>query len=77
MDNLQFPLWEGPLREAQAENDLNKLIEKIYTVEEAMLIRWQELAQSSNGHTELTAMRQALKELLRIKTEKPNWPRVG
>ena len=74
MANLQFPSWEGPLRAVQAENDVDRLIEKIYTAEEAMLARWQELVKSSNGHNELAAMRQAVKELMRIKTEKLNWP---
>ena len=76
MADLQFPSWEGPLRAAQIENDIDKLIEKIYAAEEAMLARWQELAKSSNGHHELVAMQYAVKELMRIKTEKLHWPRV-
>jgi hypothetical protein len=74
MDNLQFPRWEKPLREALSECDLRKLVEKVHETEAAMFIRWQELAATADGHLELAAMRRAADALLRIKTEKLKWP---
>lgn len=74
MDYFQFPSWQEPFQAAQMENDPDKLLGKLYEAEEAIFVRGQELATSPDGHAEREAMWQATKVLLRIKSEKLNWP---
>jgi hypothetical protein len=69
MEELQYPKWQNPLREAQAETDLDKLPEKLMAAESALFLRMQELATSNDGHRESSAIQDAFLQLLRIKTE--------
>jgi hypothetical protein len=68
---MDYP-WQAPLREAQSETDPKKLIEKLCEVEELIYARSQEIASSKGD--ESTAMNAALRELLRIRSEKLGWP---
>ena len=70
------PSWQALLRDAQAESDPVKLIEKLCNVEEGIFLRSQELNFSSDGRDEEEAIRKALAELLRIRTEKLGWPAI-
>jgi hypothetical protein len=74
MSDLQYPSWEGLVREARAERDLKKAREKVEEAETAMFLRAQELRNSNDGHVEMEAMRRAANEILRIKNEKLGWP---
>jgi hypothetical protein len=76
MSNFQYPSWQQPLQEAIDETDLQKLPEKLYAAEAAIVQRMQELTTSPDGHYESEAIRQACKEILKIQTQRLNWPTV-
>jgi hypothetical protein len=70
------PRWQELYEAASAETDREKLTDLIIQVEEAMMIRTEEWARSSNYSEERNAMVQASKNLLVIKTEKLSYPPI-
>ena len=74
MSDLRYPSWQEPLQDAVNEPDLQKLPEKLSAAEFAIFIRMQELATSPDGDRELEAIREARKRLLKIQTQRLEWP---
>jgi hypothetical protein len=74
MSDLQFPSWQGPLRDAQQEDDPAKAREKVDQAETAIFFRGKELRNAPDGQAEREAMQRGIEELLRIKSEKLGWP---
>jgi hypothetical protein len=70
------PRWQQLYEAAAQETDREKLTGLITQVEEAMMIRTEELAHSSNHSEERNAMLQASENLLVIKTEKLSYPPI-
>jgi hypothetical protein len=72
--------WLGAYQQAEAELDISKLHDCVVTVENALLIRMQELSAVKNPdeevQTELQDIRAAVTGLLRIKTDKLKWPGI-
>jgi hypothetical protein len=71
------PLWEKYYQEAVNEPDLQKLRERVHTAEEAICERWRELAIADYSEPELRLIHEATEVLLKLKTEKLNWPAMG
>jgi hypothetical protein len=71
------PHWQLLYESAAAENDRNKLTALVGHVEEAMMMRAQELAHDADHSDERHAMAQASKNLLVIKTEKLSYPPIS
>ena len=68
----------GKIRqEALDESDLQKVAEKLSFAEAAIFVRMQELNESTDGHKESEAIREACKELLKIQTRRLKWPVPG
>ncbi|HEY0704934.1 MAG TPA: hypothetical protein VGD60_19375 [Candidatus Acidoferrales bacterium] len=74
LDELPYPQWQTPLRQAQLETKLEALQEKVFQAEAAIYARLQELSRSNNGYHERAAIMDGSNELLRIKTDKLKWP---
>ncbi|MGA7623021.1 MAG: hypothetical protein WCA91_05520 [Candidatus Acidiferrales bacterium] len=68
--------WEELLREAQAEENLDKLLKKVYAAEDAMFLRMQEMSASADGLLESLAIEKGCQELLEIKTKKLKRPNI-
>jgi hypothetical protein len=73
---VRYPCWEGPLTEALAETDVNRLSAKVSAAEDAIFRRSRDIAPASDAQDERDAIQVALKDLLRIKTEKLGWPAI-
>jgi hypothetical protein len=73
-ESFRFPQWEKPYREALGENDTQSLLQKVNAAEAAIFHRLQELRNSPDGNVERTAIQDALKALLEVKTEKLKFP---
>jgi hypothetical protein len=72
MNEMKYPAWQGPYREALQETNEHKLVKLVGKVEDAIFQRLQELAVS--GDAEKRAIQAACDDLLRIKTERLGWP---
>ena len=73
---MRYPSWEGPFTDALAETDLKRLAEKISSAEDAIFRRSRDIAPATDAEDEREAIQVALRDLLRIKTEKLGWPRI-
>jgi len=62
--------------EASVETDREKLKDLINRLEEALMIRGEEIGKSPNYIDERTAMAKASESLLVMMTEKLNWPPI-
>ncbi len=60
MQSLNSHKWQGPLEELILEFDLQKLPEKILSVETLILERLQQLDHGSDGRVEKIALHDAL-----------------
>ena len=76
-DDLMYPAWQSPLREALVETDQDKLRECVIAAETAIFNRQQDLAQNPDQHV---AERQAiadaldlLRTLKRVALGYPDW----
>jgi hypothetical protein len=56
------------------ETDEAKLTALVHATEGAMFLRWQELANSTDHHEEMSEMEVASAALLSIKAHKLGWP---
>jgi len=70
------PLWQRLFEEASVETDREKLKDLINRLEEALMIRGEEIGKSPNHIDERTAMAKASESLLVMMTEKLNWPPI-
>jgi hypothetical protein len=73
---MRYPAWEGPLTEALAETDIRRLADKVLLAEDAIFRRSRDIAPATDAEDERQAIQIALRDLLRIKTEKLGWPRI-
>jgi hypothetical protein len=77
-----YPMWKELFLEALflgtlLESDNEKLTELLQATEQAMVLRAQELLNSSDHHEEHGEMNTALASVLSIKTDKLGWPAVS
>ena len=68
--------WQELYLAALLEPDQGKLTEMVLAVEDAMVHRAQELANSEAANQERTEMDRAAEKLLTIKTERLGWPGI-
>jgi hypothetical protein len=66
--------WQKPFHEALVEPEPDKLKGKVAEAEAAIFLRFQELAQSSNGAAEKQALQDASQLLLSLKREVLKFP---
>jgi hypothetical protein len=73
--------WLDIYRQADDEQDISKLHQRVMDAESAIFARMQRLSEGPQSEidvqTETLAMRSALNGLLRIKTERLGWPSLG
>jgi hypothetical protein len=67
--------WTAPYERALAEIDIGQLHARVLEAEDAMLMRSLEIRddKSTEVQAELSALRAAADELLKVKTEKLGW----
>ena len=70
----EFPDWQNEFDATRREADSKKLGKRLQTVEAAIFLRLQALFQSSDGHVERNAIRDAMRTLRTIKTDKMHFP---
>jgi hypothetical protein len=68
--------WKELYFQTLLESDTEKLTELVQAAEHAMVIRAQELLNSTDHHEERIEMKLAAADLLVIKTYKLDWPAV-
>jgi hypothetical protein len=68
--------WKELYFQTLLESDTEKLTELVQAAEHAMVIRAQELLNSTDHHEERIEMKLAAADLLVIKTYKLGWPAV-
>ncbi|MFZ0584250.1 MAG: hypothetical protein WAN72_03850 [Candidatus Acidiferrales bacterium] len=68
--------WKEPYHQALKESDEQKLTELVHAAEYAIVLRLQELENSTDHHEERAEMKLAAADLLVIKTYKLGWPPV-
>lgn len=71
------PSWQDLYQAALVEPDRQKLTDLVLAVEEALLLRSQELTGSGLDDNERAAMAESARNLLTIKTEKLGWPGIN
>ncbi|MFZ0584287.1 MAG: hypothetical protein WAN72_21970 [Candidatus Acidiferrales bacterium] len=76
MPDSYATLWKEPYRQALKESDPRKLTELVQTAEYAIVLRLQELENSTDNPEERAEMKHATADLLVIKTYKLGWPGV-
>jgi hypothetical protein len=69
--------WKEPYRQALKESDQQKLTELVQAAEYAIVLRLQELQNSTDHHEERAEMKRAAADLLVIKTYKLGWPSIS
>lgn len=69
-EELKYPKWEPEFQEALCELDREKLFEKIQKFETAAFVRLQELASSTDHHSEREAIADAAATIATLKREK-------
>jgi hypothetical protein len=74
MSQPELPEWERLIQLAETEPDLEKATAYVEEAESALFFRLNELVHSSDGHLESEVLDRATDRLLRIKSEKLNWP---
>ena len=68
--------WQQLYEAAVLETDSEKLPGLIAALEDALVLRQQQLAEASDAHEELSAMKAAARRLLFLKTERLGWPDI-
>jgi hypothetical protein len=71
------PSWQDLYQAALVEPDRQKLTDLVLAVEEALLLRSQELTGSGLDDNERAAMTESARNLLTIKSEKLGWPGIN
>ena len=66
--------WKEPYHQALKESDKQKLTELVHAAEHAIVLRLQELENSTDNQEERIQMKRAAADLLAIKTYKLGWP---
>ena len=74
-DSYSTP-WKELYRQTLKESDERKLTELVQAAEYAIVLRLQELENSTDHHEERAEMKCAAADLLAIKTYKLGWPAV-
>jgi hypothetical protein len=78
MKDLSYPLWQKPYQEALLEFTPHNLEEKIIVAENAIFLRFQELARVNGQATdERAALDDALRALRVLQTEKLHYPKLA
>jgi hypothetical protein len=80
MNDLKYPDWQIPFRDALLELDKNKLKERLTQVETAIFNRRQALSRSADSRDERQAIEDALATLRILKRESlgfPDWEKSG
>jgi hypothetical protein len=77
MTDYKYPAWQTPFQEALIEFDPEPLQGKIEATENAIFLRFQELA-GANGqaHGERAALNDALRTLRALQTERLHYPKI-
>ena len=68
--------WKEPYHQALKESDEQKLTELVHAAEFAIVLRLQELENSTDNQEERAEMKRVAEDLLAIKTYKLGWPAV-
>jgi len=76
MSNSDLLPWKQTFEAALRNQDTEKLTDRIFQAEDAIFLRQQELASSSDHHEERKEMDAASADLLAIKIHKLGWPPV-
>ncbi len=76
MPNSYATLWKEPYHKALKESDEQKLTELVQAAEHAIVLRLQELNNSTDNREERAEMKRAAADLLVIKTYQLGWPTV-
>lgn len=76
MPDSYATLWKKPYRQALKESDPRKLTQLVQAAEYAIVLRLQELGNSTDTHEERAEMKRATADLLVVKTYKLGWPGV-
>jgi hypothetical protein len=66
--------WEEPYQQALKESDEQKLTELVQAAAYAIVVRLQELENSTDNQEEPVEMKRAAADLLVIKTYELGWP---
>lgn len=72
-----YPMWKDLYLQTLLESDTDKLTELVHAAEYAIVLRLQELENSTDHHEERIQMKLATADLLAIKTHKLGWPAVS
>lgn len=73
-DDLKYPEWQEPLREALLELDKDRLKARVAAAETAIFNRLQAISQSGGNQAEREAIEDALSCLRVLKREKLDYP---
>jgi hypothetical protein len=76
MPNSYATSWKEAYHQALREPDAQKLTELVQAAEQAIVLRLQELGNSTDNYEERAEMKRAAADLLAIKTYKLGWPAV-
>jgi len=77
MTDFKYPSWQKPYQEALIESDPEILQKKIEATENAIFLRFQELAGMNGlGQGERAALNDALRALRTLQTERLHYPKV-
>jgi hypothetical protein len=74
MTTFEYP-WQKEYQEALLERDVQNLEEKIVAAENAMFLRFQELGGTVSQDGERVALKEAIRGLRAIQTEKLHYPK--
>jgi hypothetical protein len=66
--------WRTLYTAALAETDITALADLVYKTEEAITLSLQEFVRTSPGSAELSELRAAANQLLRVKVQRLGWP---
>ena len=66
--------WRKLYESCVSETNPNKLEKLVLKLEEAIVLRYHDLAREPKGSDELQAIRRAAERLIQLKTEKLGWP---
>jgi len=77
MTDFKFPSWQKPYQEALIEFDPEILRKKIEATENAIFLRFQELAgMNGQSHGERVALNEALRALRALQVERLHYPKI-
>jgi hypothetical protein len=67
-------LWKKLYESCVSETNPDKLKRLVFQLEEAIVVRYHDLASEPNAFDELQAIRRAAQQLLQLKIERLAWP---